>query len=294
MFQSGYGAIKEQLEKSNNSSSTQRLANIYWGKDETKTIRHLHDDPFVVGTHQYILGRDGKRRTFICRESLIMIGVNGELTDGGQDCPLCKVVITDEKNGEHPQWASKKGIGLVALRQSTHGLNISDVMTEAKGDQPSLPTIGVIQQAVSNFWNGFMAYYMRYGTTTSRDYEVSKMGEKKSISFTPIPCDPIAGLETSEEVLAHYGEALGGQSPRPILAQWINGLGSERYYKRYLPADVLSLSGWSPSDKSTDDSPESLQDHPGGVEEFAPSTAASPPQSLSSLRDSLTKYRKDS
>jgi hypothetical protein len=137
---------------------------------------------------------------------------------------------------------------------------------------------------------------MRYGTTTDRDYEVFRMGsEPKSTSYNVIHCDPVPELSSLRDVSDYYSLALQEKDPRLVLAEWINSMGSESYMKRTLSQDIISSLGWSISEKSKSDStgnsnPESLDDHPGGLEEFASRSQGSSSGSLDSIRDRLQKY----
>lgn len=288
-FKSGYSAIQDHISKGNSSNNSNfvSLLNIYWKDDgESKIIRHLHDDPASIGMHEFTLCADGKKRDFVCRGSLVEFN-NGELKPNPQACPICKSTVTDEK-GTRLIRPNQKALGLVAIR-ATDIVNGRRVITDVMRDVDifdenknkltvTVPTVGIIKQSLSNFWNNFANFYIRYGTTMDRDYEVVRsgkggQGQGNTVTYTPMPEDPIQGLRSPEDVQLHYKEALRNSSPQELLVDWINFRGSEKYMTKFLPEEVLAKVGWSAQEQINNEAPQSfntdnLDGHPGGLDEF--------------------------
>lgn len=320
---SGYAVIQDQIKKNSGNSSNKNfisLANIYWKNDEErKIIRHLHDNPATIGMHEFVSCRDGKKRDFVCRQYIVTI-INGQVEAIPEPCPLCQTEIFDDRNGTtrlmRPHMVA---VGLAALRKVemvNHQRIISDEMRDVdifeddKRQTITVPTVGVIKQSLTNFWNHFVNYYLRYGTTLDRDYEVTRqgkggMGAGNSVTYSPIAEDMIPELRTLENLLTHYDKALQGTAPIDLLAQWINWRASEKYMTKFLSSEILNKIGWkidSESDKqeaTIQNEPPSLnENHPGGLDEFAPrngnlaENSIPTPSKFDALRNSLNNQYK--
>lgn len=292
---SGYQKIQQEIAKRKaQAGGFVSLWSIYWkGDGDSKIIRHLHDDPTTIGMHRFITCKDGSKKNFVCREYLVEITPEGlELTP--EPCPLCLVEIVDDKGNGRMQTPLIMAVGVAALREAKeiNGIRtIVDVPREVTklkdGKQITLnvPTIGIVSQSLTNFWNGFVAYYLKYHTTIDRDYEVVRSGsggkgQGNKVSYTPMAEDPIEGFRTETEVLDHYKEVLEDKKPIEALGAWILYNGSESYMRKHLQEEVLANVGWKPLtakpkiDEDKDEPAESLADHPGGMDEFAPRVKA--------------------
>jgi hypothetical protein len=314
---SGYAAIQDQIKKSSiqNSTNFVSLANIYWKDDEEKKIiRHLHDNPATIGMHEFVECRDGKKRDFVCRQYVVTV-VDGQLEPVPEPCPVCTIEIYDKERGAKLLKPHMVAIGIAAVRTLTEDgsdrligdeLRKIDIMDEDKSRKTiEVPTVGVIKQSLTNFWNHFVNYFLRYHTTMDRDYEITRLGGKgsKKITYSPIPEDVIPELKTPEQVLSHYKEALQGSTPLDLLAGWINYRASEKYMARLLPVEALAKVGWKPeeaatitrTESTTDAAPERHEDHPGGMDEFAPHATPTPTNGdFNTLRDKiLNNYKSD-
>lgn len=280
MLTSGYGVIQQQIEKQKSRGNFIRLNSIFWRDKDRKIIRHLHDDPATILSHDFVKCADGSDKSFTCRQSLVEV-VEGGLQIIKQPCPLCLVEVEDEK-GRHFLKPRTVAWGIAAVRQlvdpNSYSREITDVMEEVELPVPGkegetrktmIPQVGVINQSLTNFWTHFANYMVRYRTTMDRDYEVGREGGgrgKGAPTYSVMQEDPIEGMRTREEVLDHYKDALQGKNPREILADRINFFGSYQYMNKYLDSDIMNKVEWPDIPQTK---PESLDDHPGGLDEFA-------------------------
>jgi hypothetical protein len=159
----------------------------------------------------------------------------------------------------------------------------------------TIPKIGVISQSLTNFWNHFANFYVRYGTTLDRDYEVVREGGGRgrgAPAYTVMAEDPIDGLRTREEVQAQYAVSLQGKTPHELLRDRINFFGSYSYMSKYLDESVLSKVEFPEVKEKLAEAgvSESLDDHPGGLDEFASPTKEVNEEepSFGNLRSKLT------
>jgi hypothetical protein len=263
-YQTGYEAVTAAVQRAKSTSAPKgKSSNFYGWKDkETKFMRFLHDDVITIAFHEYVLCADGKKRDFVCAQSLA-----GELK---RDCEICA-----------EGWKSRiQTVGLAALRvevpsTSGKGSTYEDYLHELEvtkedgsTEKVKVPFIGIVKQAASNFWDNLNGYYARYGTTVDRDYEVYRRGDDKTTKYRFIPIDRIDGLETPEEVKDHYKLAL---ELHPGLIEWIEGMGSAGRYERLLQGKIESPEEEAPKLK---DLPSSNSD-----------------EGFDSLRDELMGYR---
>lgn len=296
MLTSGYDVIQQQIEKQKSRGGFVRLNNIFWRDKDRKIIRHLHDDPATIQTHDFVKCADGSEKSFTCRKSLVQV-LDAGLDIVPQPCPLCLTEVTDDK-GTHLMKPRSVAWGLAALRQvdpAKRSREIIDVIEEVEIPVPGkdgetqkvmAPQIGVVSQSLSNFWNHFANYMARYRTTLDRDYEVVREGggrSKGAPAYTVIPEDPIEDLKTKEDLWEHYKDALQGKTPREILADRINFFGSYQYMAKHLAPDIIAKVEWPdiPEMKK-----ESLDDHPGGLDEFV--KKEKPEQTFDGLKARLT------
>jgi hypothetical protein len=301
MLTSGYGVIQQQIEKQKSRGNFVRLNSIFWRDKDRRIIRHLHDDPVTILTHDFVKCADNTEKSFTCRKSLV------ELTEGGlkpleYPCPLCLVEVTDDK-GTHLLKPRTVAWGLAIERQVSKNIGgqrvLVDMMEEVEiqvgkdeTKKVTIPKIGVIGQSLTNFWNQFANFYVRYNTTLDRDYEVVRDGGGRgrgAPAYTMIPEDPIDGLRTVNEVQEKYKESLQGKSPHELLRDRINFFGSYAYMSKHLDPSILTRVEWPDVSEPIEVKEESLDDHPGGLDEFAPRTKDDEEEmSFDSLRSQLT------
>jgi hypothetical protein len=280
------------------------LNNIFWRDKDRKIIRHLHDDPITIRSHNFVKCKDGSEKSFTCRQSLVKITDQGVETDP-LPCPLCLVEVEDEK-GRHFLKPATVAWGLAIERQPStdrEGRRIIvdmmeevDVPIEGKEEtkKVNLPKIGVVSQSLGNFWSAFGNFYLRFNTTVDRDYEVVREGGgrgKGAPNYTMIHEDPVDGMRTVKEVQEKYKDSLQGKTPREILRDRINFFGSYHYMAKFLDEDILKKVEWPDvKEDVAETKPESLSDHPGGLDEFASRKPVEPEeegQSFESLKQRL-------
>lgn len=205
----GFGAIEEAVKRAEERAGTDggKEFNFFsWKNTPSRTLRFLDDMPYVVGSHGFVLCKDGNRRSFICPESL-------DESEGfvKADCPICATVTRANKDGKQvPVKPSEQTIGWAVDREvSDRGKTIKDVLYTVKEDGKAdreLPFVGLVKQANSNFWQNLMAFYSRYGTIIDRDFEVKREGQKLDTKYMFVPWDP-TDMTTQEEIDARYEEA---------------------------------------------------------------------------------------
>jgi hypothetical protein len=243
-FKKGFGAVDEAVKNASRKSSGPRSNNIGWKDGEKKVLRFLDDEPLTIGFHEFTPCKDGKSRDFVCAAQL----------PEPRPCWICSNVQKKGFNGVMgPCRPRTVSVGYAALREEkrdgrkfsysdiTHDVEgVSDeILKELKGTSAvvegstvkNVPTVGVIKQAVGNFWDNVAAYYVRYGTTTDRDYEITRHGNDKNTKYVPIPCDVVDDLKTQEDVDDHYALA---KLLHPTIAEWVERMGSTAYYDYHL------------------------------------------------------------
>lgn len=305
MLTSGYDVIQQQIEKQKSRGGFVRLNNIFWRDKDRKIIRHLHDDPAIILSHDFVKCADGSEKSFTCRKSLVEVVESGlKITE--QPCPVCLIEVEDDVKGKHFLKPRTVAWGIAAMRQldpSSHARDIIDVMEEVEIPVPgkegetqklTIPQIGVISQSLTNFWNHFANYMVRYRTTMDRDYEVIREGGgrgKGAPAYTVMTEDSIENMKTPAEVQEHYKVSLQGKTPRELLADRINFFGSFQYMSKHLGSDVVDKVEWPDTPQATEDKKESLSDHPGGLDEFA-AKKDEEPQTFDSLKSRLSAMAK--
>lgn len=68
------------------------------------------------------------------------------------------------------------------------------------------PRYGIVRQAQGNFWSQMETYYEQFGTICDRDYMIERSGGRLDTTYVIVPCEPVEGLMTDAEVLAHYND----------------------------------------------------------------------------------------
>jgi hypothetical protein len=104
-------------------------------------------------------------------------------------------------------------------------------------------------------------------------------------------------MRTKEEVQEHYRDALQGKTPSEILADRINFFGSYQYMAKYLDPDVIAKVEFPEVKEKLETAgvSSSLDDHPGGLDEFASrkDEQKEEVQTFDSLKSKLTRMARE-
>lgn len=216
-YRSGYQAIQATMERASERSDGFDYGFISWKDKDRKVIRLLTDNVVTIGFHDYVRCLDGKNRSFTCAKEL----------NTPRACYICDNVTTlDDDNNAIPSRPRQIGIGLAALRNEVQGGGIEDVLEkDDKGN--SHPSIGIVSQSVSNFWGNLNGYFVRYGTTIDRDYEITRVGKDQTTHYTVIHCDKVEGLADADDIAKHYAI-----TPDDLIESYIENMGTESRYSR--------------------------------------------------------------
>jgi hypothetical protein len=201
-----------------------------WKDNETKIIRFLSDakDLYTTVMHEGVLSADGRRRSFVCRKE-------NPKSPEGTTCELC--ALFEVSKAANPDDTSKwqanpreKVWGLAVLRvehrddQNKLDGYMDFVVTDEKTGKPK-PVVGILRQAVKNFWNQPYAYYQRYGTLRDRDYEIKRTGGMSlDTQYITVPCDALE-IANIEERYAKF---------TPDIEAVLTRMSSQEYYDKHL------------------------------------------------------------
>ena len=218
----GMSAVKESLEKSERKPSTnnkyERTNWIGWKAGETKVLRFLTDaeDVYVVPVHENVETHDGGKRTFVCRVAF------------DADCELCS-------SGAYRR---DIGYGIAVLREPAYEevdgqkkhVGYRDVVEtyETEEDGKTLlkkkPYVGIVSQAMRNFWSGISLISEKYGSLKDRDIEIVRQGGGVETQYMPFALD--------KKEIANIDERYAKFVPN--LEAFLNRIGSEEYYQAQL------------------------------------------------------------
>lgn len=227
----GMAAVKESLEKSERKPSTntkyERTNWIGWKAGETKVLRFLTDadDVYVVPVHENVETYDGGKRTFVCRVAF------------DADCELCS-------NGAYRR---DIGYGIAVLREPAYEevdgqkkhVGYRDVVetyeTEEDGKTvlKKKPYVGIVSQAMRNFWSGISLISEKYGSLKERDIEIVRQGGGVETQYMPFALDK----KVIDNIDNRYAKFI------PDLESFLKRIGSEEYY-------LTQLHGVKPEAKS--------------------------------------------
>jgi hypothetical protein len=281
-YNSGFAAVEAAVKRASSKGTGRgpRSNNFTWKEDkEKKILRLLDDEPITIGIHEFTPCKDGKSRDFVCSEQLA----------NPRECWICKnVQKKDFKGNMGPAKPREVGVGYAALREETREgrkFVYTDVLHDVEGVDEAIidilkstpgvvvdgttvkgvPFVGIVKQAVSNFWNQFNAYYARYGTTTDRDYQVTRQGAPRDTktAYIAIPCDAVDGMVEQEDVDKHYEVA---KLLHPTIVEWIERLGSEDYYDYFLisgPKEKTESTEKDSQDSDTEEEKETAHSEAG-------------------------------
>ena len=218
----GMAAVKESLEKSERKPSTnnkyERTNWIGWKAGETKVLRFLTDanDIYVVPVHENVETHDGGKRTFVCRVAF------------DSECELCT-------SGAYRR---DIGYGIAVLRQEAYEevdgqkklTGYRDVVetyeTEEDGKTvlKKKPYVGIVSQAMRNYWSGISLISEKYGSLKDRDIEIVRQGGGVETQYMPFALDP----KPIDKIDERYAKFI------PNLEAFLNRIGSEEYYQAQL------------------------------------------------------------
>lgn len=292
----GFAAVTEAIEKSGQGQGGSAVNIFGWDgekrpQENRKILRFLDDEPLVVRFYSFILCKDGNKRDFPHTEDLP--------ENPRPDWIGANIKVKDDKSGEmkapYPSnssvgWAVEReeervGRGQFVFTDMVHDVIVEDedllekaiALIKEKGFDnevegnviKNVPVVGLVKQALRNFWEPVTAYYSRYGTITDRDYEISRSGKSLQTKYTIVPTDPDPDLTEQEQVDDRYELA---KLLHPTPTEWIERMGSEDRFKYHL------MSSEGDGDVSQEKG-----------ESKAPSTGRG--GSVNSLKDELDSFR---
>ena len=218
-MKTGFGAVQEAIERSaERGNGGNFLRTIVWKDDRNdkgelfqRTVRFLTDEVVPCKIYEFIPCKDGKMRDFIVPSS---VGIDGPdiIKEAG-----VKVPQYGNKNNLVEPRAKDVTLGIVVVREEISEMvdgrrvlsyqdKMETVEYEKDGEKVSetRPTFGLVKQSNKNFWGVVAGYFSHYGTITDRDYKITRNRNDKDTSYAVIPCDPIEGLRTPEELAKTY------------------------------------------------------------------------------------------
>lgn len=212
-----------------------RLNYFGWKDGESKVVRFLTDD---IQQHMYaewVQTKDGKAQNFIVDpDNNLIAKYGGKTREYGTSNLIDPVPML-------------RAAGVAVLREERPGGEIVDHLYERTVGDKVYPSryFGVVRQALRNFWPTLVESAARYGTLTDRDYLIKRLGGDKDTTYSILPCDPIDGLRTPEEVQAFYGygKPWNPEDPERFLNcpqtidEWVEYYRSEDRIKFWLGAE---------------------------------------------------------
>ncbi len=236
----GMGVVNDAMAKLNNQnrdySKGLTTKFLSWGDQESKVVRFLTsaDDIIFVDIHEFIQSHDGKKRSYVCRETF------------GAECELCNRPFGSKQAPETMR--REVGYGVVVLREPkfrkdeetgrnvrVFGGSVDDpypehrdavVEYEDDGKMVKAPYVAIINQGI-RFWGQIAVHSSRMDnqglSLPDRDFEIIRIGK---------------GTQTTYSVIPAYGTAindLGKYNPYlPDIEGLLKRMGSQEYYDRYL------------------------------------------------------------
>ena len=204
--------IKKQQEKQNGGGF---LPYLTWKDDRSeggfeyrKTLRFLSDDIVSCEMYDFIPCLDTKLRSFIVPASIDLPGEDWVKKSGVKVKGFGNTGFVDPK-------PRAMGIAVACLREEYQCpregiLKIRDVEEDYEYEQDGVTKTGrrkkyvLVKQSLTNFWNGIIPFYQRYGSIIDRDFVIERVNNDVNTRYTYVPLDPIEGFRTKEEIDAHY------------------------------------------------------------------------------------------
>jgi hypothetical protein len=277
------GAVKEGQDRAREreeGGDFQRLPGYFsWKPAQKRILRFLTNDILTEDFFQNIVCNDGKPRSF--------------LVDPNDPDRLLRYVSDTPGIGWKKEfgtgelvepWCGKQTVGIAVEREEV--LRDGKMMVQDKEEKPGEKFYGIVQQAISNFWDPLVSsIYERYGDITGRDIEVIRTGTNKQTVYSFPPLQAVPELEKVEAVQAayFYGYQDNKEDPDRLkkcpmtLSEWAAYFSSEERHARWLTPKNSS----APTGGVRDTQPAA---QPSGDE--AQTTSSGP---FSSLRDNLIK-----
>lgn len=282
-YTTGLAAVKAALDAQANYSSGNWISELWWdGKkspvENRQFVRFVTDDVISIPIHEYVPTLTGKKYDFICARELAE----------PRDCVICSTFTTQNDAGETiPAKPRTLTFGLVVIRKEEHetvnGRLVpvyTDSMVEVEDNnkvKKMVKDYRIIKQSQKTFWNNLHGYFARYGTIIDRDYEISRSGNTgQNTTYTILPCDPIEGFRTPEEISARYND-----SPQSIV-EYIEYLGSKSRYDKFLISGTKVSSPQNGESQVASGAPESSDKGSPGV--------TTNDTTFGSLREKLMSY----
>lgn len=301
-MKSGFDAVKEAVERSNSQFSNAGVLNfIGWKAGEKKIVRFLTDEVITTDWYDFVVNKDGKNVGSF--PNPLQVGWNEDFVQkyGG---------LNSEKNEEKqtilvPAKAREKTVGVAVVRKEVpvtidgrtiQGVGDLDDEVEVEGKKYPSRNFVVISQSYKNFWATIVGYFSRYATACDRDYEITRVGSGTDTTYTIIPCDPIDGLRTVEEVQKFYGYGTKRADDDverfrycpQTLPEWIKNQANEEFIKKQLSTSGSSGSQTAPegiAQVQTTETPTS------GFNEFQQATSSNPEVDDGGLKAALIQNK---
>lgn len=259
-MESGLAALQRSIEEGKNRPSRRgggerqeyspRLSYFGWKDGESKVLRFLTDDIKQHMYAEYVLTKDGKSQNFIVDPDNNLVAKYGG---------KARESFVDPTSAMIEPRLVKRAAGVAVLREERpikgNKTEIVDHLYERTIGDTVLPSrfFGVVRQALKNFWPTLVECAARYGTLTDRDYIIKRLGGGLDTSYSILPCDPIDGLRTPEEVQAFYGYGKPWKAEDPerylmcpqTIDEWVDYYSSEERIKYWLGADDAAPTSFS-------------------------------------------------
>ena len=259
-MESGLAALQKTIEEAKSRPARRsgggggefpRLSYYGWKDGEVKVLRFLTDDIQQHMYAEYVLTKDGKSQNFIVDPDNNYVAKYGGKSRESFVDPSSPMI--------EPKLV-KRAAGVAVLREEIAGQKIVDHLYERTVGDSVLPSryFGVVRQAIKNFWPTLVECAARYGTLTDRDYIIKRIGGGLDTSYSILPCDPIDGLRTPEEVQAFYGYGKPWNPEDPerylncpqTIKEWVEYYGSEDRIKHWLGVEDTPMVSASPADEA--------------------------------------------
>jgi len=213
-FRKGREAIVESVAKGQGGNNFPETHWVSWKAGETKVLRFLTDidDVLVVSMHSMVDTHDGKKANFVCR------------TVFDDPCELCQKDV----------YKRDSGYGVAVVRQPVYEdgkiVGYEDQVLEYDEETPNgivrkkKPVVGIVNQAMRNFWNTVALVHEKYGDLRTFDIEIARQGGGTDTTYIPFPLPP----KTIENMEERYKDFT------PDLEGFLTRIGSQAYYDNRL------------------------------------------------------------
>lgn len=212
------------------------IPNIYWKVDGENDLRYLAfltplaEVPRLL-MHGFVRTPNGPR-TFVCRKNEIF-----EDENPSGECPICD----DFEKSPRNQWLAL-AVELEPVMERENGRQVIkgfkpkmdewEFEKDGKTEKGTAPHVGIVSQALKNFWTPFSAKVNReitrngVGDLDQIVYEIQRVGKTKDdTTYLFEPYDPELRPDLSEYDF-------------PTLEDWIESKGSAEYYAEELEGGV--------------------------------------------------------